>query len=63
VVRKLVNGQWKEVAVREEDIPMDSDILATLEQPAERILASMKNREDDEWSLSDAVIEETTTTR
>ncbi|OQV25175.1 hypothetical protein BV898_00864 [Hypsibius exemplaris] len=65
VVRKLdKNGEWKEVAVREEDIPMDGDLLGPpVDLPIERVIAGMKSPEDDEWSLSDAVIEETTTTR
>lgn len=63
VVRKLVNGEWKEVAVREENMPVDSDLLMDIEQPPEQLLAELKKEEDDEWSLSDAVIEETTTTR
>ncbi|GAV04198.1 hypothetical protein RvY_14510 [Ramazzottius varieornatus] len=64
VVRKLVNGEWKEVAVREEDMPAE-DMAMELHaaQPTDRILAQLQHRDEDQWSLSDAVIEETTTTR
>ncbi|XP_055328550.1 uncharacterized protein LOC129581471 isoform X3 [Paramacrobiotus metropolitanus] len=64
VVRKLIDGQWREVAVREEDIPVEGDILMQIEDSPDKILEKFKGRADDDtWSLSDAIIEETTTTR